>query len=308
MSDALLNPALAQGYETLSNNQDIVFVQYVRYVLPLDGYVFWLRVQQTTINGSLHITTTNQQNLDDSADINRVIFTTSQEINPLNDIAPTTMWIGQWRGVKFAFSASGPFYQNAGLFHYAGNAVYSYMESQLIDVGSQLPRDTLVVSNSLPAWFAIEHYTPIWLVPDNPGITLFPSYLIPDNIRPPYGVVHIDPGQIQGMQATPLLTRDASHYLLSTERVRVSLYGLTNSQASDWFDTVNRYSEDTSTIGMMSMPAVIRDEKVTQVELGVLAMKKTVEFEIAYNQSAIRDTARQLIEAASATVQTRELL
>ena len=305
---ATLNPTLAQGTEVLSQAQDVVFVQYIRYVLPLDGYVFWLRTQQTTIHGSLHVAVTRQQNVDESADIDRVIFTTSDEINSLNAIAPNTIWIGEWDGVKFAFATSGPFYENAGLFHYAGNAVYAYMESQLVDVGSQLPPDTLVVSNSLPAWLAIVAYNPVWLVPKNPQITLYPSFLIPDNIRPPYGVVHIDPNQTQGLQSTPHLNRYATHEQLATDRVRVSLWGLTNSQASDWFDTVNRYSEDTSAIGMMSTPAVIRDEKIIQVELGVIAMKKTIEFEIAYNQTAMRDTALQLIEKATAMVRTQEHL
>ncbi len=35
--------ALAGGVETLSLQQEITFTQYVRLVLPLDGFVFWVR-------------------------------------------------------------------------------------------------------------------------------------------------------------------------------------------------------------------------------------------------------------------------
>ena len=52
---------------------------------------------------------------------------------------------------------------------------------------------------------------------------------------------------------------------------------------------------------MLNMP-VIQDEKVTQPELGVIAMKKTITFEVSYYQQNIRNVARQLIESALISV------
>jgi len=38
-----LASGLAQGVETISNYEQITFTLYVKLVLPLDGYVFWVK-------------------------------------------------------------------------------------------------------------------------------------------------------------------------------------------------------------------------------------------------------------------------
>lgn len=296
-----LTPTLDLGLSTISHEGAIPFVQYVRHVLPLDGYLFWLRTKQTTVSGSLHIAIDQRQSEDESPAVNSVVFTTTEEIEALNDINPNVIWVGEWAGIKFAFSRRGPYYENAKLYHYAGEAVYPAMLSQLVDVGAQLPDDTLIISNSLPAWLTIRSYSPVWLVPNNPAVTLYPSFLVPDNLPPPYGVVHIDPNQTNAIQGAPLQGRRATHTQLATDTARITLYGLTNDQALDWFDTVNSFSYDTDVIGIMNMP-VIRDEKRGQVGMNILAMKKTISFQVSYYQTRINDLARQMITAARATI------
>src|ERR1700744_1000887 len=102
-----LSPALTDGLQVLTASADIPFTQYVRYVLPLDGYVFWLKTQATTLKGSLHISGNRRQNEDETITINQVVFTTSMMAAALNEIEPNTMWVGEAKGVKFAFSQSG---------------------------------------------------------------------------------------------------------------------------------------------------------------------------------------------------------
>jgi hypothetical protein len=46
---------------------------------------------------------------------------------------------------------------------------------------------------------------------------------------------------------------------------------------------------------------VIRDEKRTQTELGVIAMKKTFDIEVNYYQTRINNLARQFIQSAIPT-------
>ena len=297
-----LNPSLEAGLTEISQPIEIPFVQYVKYVLPLDGYVFWLRTQATTFKGSVHYATITNQDEAATVSVSRVVLTTSEPIAALMEIDPQTMWIGHFGDRKFSFSTQGFYSPNARLYHYEGDAVYSYMENMLVDVGAQLNTSTLVVSNSLPAWLAIKSYSPIWLLPPNPAVLLYPSFLVPANVRPPYGAVHITPETTRGLQSAPLLDRNSSHYLQATETVRVTLYGLTNDQATDWLDTVLQFSLDTSVIGLMSTPFAIRDEKSVQSELNAIAMKKTIEFEISYNQQSVRNLARQLVNEASATV------
>lgn len=288
------------GISTLSEGETIPFIRYVRHILPLDGYVFWLKAEATEVQGSVHVSADKQQNEDETIAINRIIFTTGTDVQAFNAIQPNEIWVGEISGVRFSFSRSGPRYKAAGLFHYVGDAVYPALESQLVNIGEELPSSELIVSNSLPAWLLLERYSPVWLLPRNPCITLFPSFAVPDNLRPPYGSVHIIPNETRALASTPTLARRMTHSQLAMDRVRITLYGLTNAQALSFFDLVNQFSIDTNTIGLMNMP-IMRDEKRTQAELGILAMKKTIDFDVSYQQATIRDLARQLLLHAHVT-------
>jgi hypothetical protein len=307
-------PSDVTALQLLSLDQIIPFTQYTRFVLPLDGYVFWLRTQTTQISGSLHAQINKRQNEDETISINRVVFTTAYPVQEFNSISPDIIWVGEYQNVKFAFTRSD-LYRPTTLYHYTGDAVYPALQSQLVDTGAQLPLDTVIVSNSLPVWLALWTYNPVWLVPPNPGVKLYPSFAVPDNLPPPYGVVHIDPASTRSLQAAPMFgpmhpmgwaalgtvsgpALSATHWQLASDQVRVTLYGLTNQQALDFQDLVNRYSFDQDTIGVMNVP-VVHDEKRTQAELGILAMKKTITFEVSYYQSRINDVARQLIESVT---------
>jgi hypothetical protein len=299
---ASLKDPLLQGLSVLSQYQQIPFAQYIRYVLPLDGYVFWLKTQKALIAGSLHIAARKDQREDETIAVNRVVFTTGELVQEFNSIGQNTIWVGEAGGNKFAFSQSGPFYQAAELFHYTGEAVYPALESQLVDVGAQLPTDTLIVSNSLPAWLTLISYAPVWLIAGNPGITLYPSFLVPDNLRPPYGTVHIPEDQTQPLSAFPAITYGGEHSQLATDHVRVTLYGTTNAQALAFLDLVLQYSRDTNVIGMMTPTPIVRDAKRTQAELGVIAMKKTIDFQVSYLQGTIPGVGWQLILNALTTI------
>lgn len=306
------------GLSALSLDQRITFTQYIRYVLPLDGYVFWLRTQSTKIAGSLHVSIDKRQEETFTNAVNRVVFSTGTEVQVFNNISPDTIWIGEWNNQKFAFTRSDGIYDPAGVFYYMGDAVYSDMLSQLVDVGDQLDPTTLVVSNSLPLWLSLKAYTPVWLLPANPLITLYPSFAVPDNLPPPYGVVHIEPSGTRALQAIPNLgpvhpigravmgtisgtDPSATHWQLTADLVRITLVGTTNQQALDFQDLVNRYSYDQDLMGLMNMP-IFRDDKRNQAELGILAMMKTAEFEISYYQARVNDVARQLLLSATETL------
>jgi hypothetical protein len=263
--------------------------------------VFWCGGETIEIKGSVHVTADKRQNEDETIAINRVVFTTRTDVQPFNVLGPDAIWIGSVSGVRFAFSRSGPRYKQAGIFHYVGDAVYPALESQLSPPAVFDPAN-VIVSNSLPAWLRLVDYDPVWLNAPNPRVLLFPSFAVPDNIRPPYGSVHIEPQQTQALQLAPDLgRRTTSQDQLSSDRVRVTLYGLDNRAALDFVNLVNQFSEDTDAIGMMT-PALIRDEKRTQAELGILAMKKTIEYTASYRQGVMRDIARTLIKNATATI------
>jgi hypothetical protein len=313
---------LQAGLAQVSLNQQIKFKLYGRVVLPLDRFVFWvaaplLKQKPFQPNGlitapqlsdeemedcafiakcSLHYTTDFRQEETENYAANRVVFTTNKEVQELNEVAPDTMWIAEFDGFKFGFSSSSMRYRQAGLWHYAGFALYPDMATQVVDDITQFSSD-LVVSNSLPAWLQIAGYRPPWAF-WGPLPQLFPSFAVPDNERPPFGAVHVNPDATRALASAPTIASDSSsHTQLVTDTVRITLFGARNQMVMDFIDAVYRYSSDTGVIGLMNMP-VPRDEKRTQSEMRTLAIKKTIDFEISYLQGTMRKVATQVIKTA----------
>lgn len=313
---------LRAGLNMLSLNQTITFTRYVRVVLPIDGFVFLVKAELLspsalfnsslfnsvdynaapkvltaanfiTAQGSLHYATETAQEEDSSLAINRVIFTSEVPVQDLEAIAPNEIYVGEFQNLKFAFSSRGSFYKQANLYHYVGNAVYSTMQTQIIDNPLQLDTRNAVVSNSLPFWLALNGYTSVAGIATS-TLQLFPSFLVPDNIAPPFASVHIEPSETVALQATPLIGPDGSHYQLTRDRVRITTFGVRNNAIQDFVDSVNQYSLDTDNIGLMNMP-IVRDEKKTQSEMNILAEKKSIEYEVSYYQTRARTVARQFI-------------
>lgn len=303
---------LAQGVETISLNEQVPFTLYVKMVMPLDGYVFWVNAallsdsaiynavqynrleydtyknelppRQFNFKGSFHYSTEMNQLEDRTTAYNHVMFTSLQEIQQLNYVAPNLMYVASYEGIKFAFSRRENFYKQADLYHYRGDALYSIMQTQLVDSVSQLHPEQVIVSNSLPIWLGLNDLFP-----------MYPSYLVPQNIAPLFAAVDIIPAETRALQAFPLIAADSSHYQLVRDTVKITIYGTRNYNALDFVDYVLQYSLNTDNIGILNMP-VVQDEKITQPEFGIIAMKKTITFEVSYYQQTARDIARQLIE------------
>ena len=313
-----LASGLAQGVNTISENQTVNFTLYVKMVLPLDGYVFWVNAslltdsalynatqynrleydnpptplpkRQITAQGSLHYATEVNQLEDRQASFNDIIFTSLQPITDFNEVNPSLMYVGTFESMKFAFNTRANFYKAADLYHYRGHALYSIMDTQLIDSMTGFDTENVIVSNSLPIWLTLNQYFP-----------MYPSYLVGQNIAPPYASVDIDPRQTIALQSAPLITRNSSHYQLVKDTVKITIYGTRNYNALDFQDYVLQYSMDTDNIGLLNMP-VIQDEKVTQSDFGIIAMKKSITFEVSYYQSRVQDIARKYIEHAFISV------
>lgn len=299
-----LQDTLAAGVNTLSQQQKIAFTQYAKSTLPTDGFVFYVNTGlTTTVQGSLHYATDQQQNEDETIDINRVIFTGLSQIDAFNQAAPDDLFVGTFDGIQFSFSARGSFYQQANLYHYVGNAVYPALASQLIDNAGDLPTGP-IVSNSLPIWLSQNSFAPV-----------YPSYLVPANVVPPYITAHIEPSQTEvpsfpiyswpgtTESGSPAPLHDLPSSQLALDRVRLTLYGFNNQQAIQFYVSLIEYSVDTDAFGFRNSPA-IRDEKRTQAEMAVIAMKKTIDIEAWYYQGTADAIARRLILSAAVTTTT----
>lgn len=304
-----LAAALEQGVQDISANQSITFRQYSKVTLTNDGTVFWVATGTTgDFEGSLHYITDRHQDEDQTVAANRFIFTAEEEVAAFNTISPTSMWIGKWQAdgaeVLVAFADRGSFYQQANQWHYGGYAVYPAMSSQIVNSSADLPVGP-IVSNSLPIWLTQTSMAPV-----------FPSFLVPDNIKPPYIAAHIEPNHTEPLGAFPILglpgvpqanTGTAPIYdfpssQLMRDTVRLTLYGFNNQQAIQYLQNLVDASW-ADTFGFCTSP-VIRDEKRTQAEIAAIAMKKTIEFDASYYQGTADAFARRYILSAGITLTT----
>jgi hypothetical protein len=252
------------------------------------------------VPGSFHYAEERRQSEDETITVNRVIFTTFQDVDDLDMVGPNTMYLGTFDEIRFSFSQRRNYYKQANVFHYLGDAVYPAMATQIVDSRVGFDVQSRVVSNSLPVWLALNAYvhsalTP-WIVPRQ-VFPVFPSFAVPDNEPPPYASIHIEPEDTESIGAAPFIDQLSGHTQITQDRVRVTFYGLRNASALDFLDAVNVFSMNTDLIGLMNSPTV-RDEKRAQAEQGILAQKKTAEFLVSYYQTRVNDFAQQKILSA----------
>jgi len=313
-----LGAGLAQGVETLSGNEEVTFTLYVKLVLPLDGYVFWVNAslltdsalynasqynrllydnypegvpaRQLTVSGSFHFNQELHQLADRTTTYNHVIFTATKPVQDFNLVNPQFLYIANYQGNRFSFSRKENFYKQADLYHYRGDALYSIMDTQIIDSMTGFDTSSVIVSNSLPIWLSLNQFFP-----------MYPSYLVEQNLPPVYASVDIDPRQTVALQDFPLLDPESNPWQLTKDTVRIELFGVRNHDALNFVEYILDYSRNTDNIGMMNMP-IMQDEKVTQPEMGIIAQKKVITFEVSYFQTTVNNIARQLIEHAFITL------
>lgn len=322
-----LGGALGVGLDSISYFQEITLTKYVRIVLPADGFIFWVNagsvspsamLNTTTLNtvelnqpqtissaaptltvkGSLHYATTQDQEEEQTFSTNRVVLSSQSAIQEFNTIGPNELYIGTFENIRFAFSSRGSFYQQADLWHYAGNAIYADMVTQIVDDPRTFNINQLIVSNSLPIWLAMNAYQPVDWAPFANPVPLYPSYLAPLNLAPPFGSVHIEPETTRTIAIGAVLDSTLSETQFCEEMVKITLTGLNNNSAQDFIEFVLQQSNNNPGLFGITNSPVVRDEKRTQPELRVIAQRKTVEFKINYYQSRTRNLARQLILSA----------
>lgn len=306
-----LSAASQAGLDAVSSHQKVEFRQYRKIVFAVDGTVFYAPTTTVvTVVGSLHYSTERQQDDDQTVAANAVIFSAQSEIVEFNIADPQILWVGEWdlqQGtigqtaiggpitLKVVFSGRGAFYEQVSNWYYTGYAVYPAMESQFIDSEADLPEGP-IVSNSLPIWLAQNAMAPV-----------YPSFLVPDNVRPPYIVAHIDQDKTTAIGGFPIYsdpvpsgfnTYEFSDSQLMKDEVRLTLYGFTNQMARQYYNSLIQYSLNTDDFGFMNAPA-IRDAKRTQVEIAALAQKKVIDIEASYYSGTVNAIARGYILSAT---------
>jgi hypothetical protein len=302
VGNSAMAAALAVGLDTVDLKQSVTFVLYVKQVLPLDGFVFWLKADQLTtppalpltltVEGSLHHTTTNTQSIDENFSTQRIVFTAKESVSNLSAMGLDTLYMATVDGYKYAFSSRSNWYRQANLYHYSGDAVYPSLDDMVVDNIAQLDLTNRVVSDSLPIWLMFTHarlpeFANTW--------PLYPAFLLPDNMVPPYGVVNVDMAQTRALSAGRAIDSTGGRYQLVTDTVTVTFFGVRNDAILDWVDSVVQFGLDNPTLfGVMNSP-VVGDAQRIQVEISTIAQKKSVTFQVCYYQTRLRTVALKYI-------------
>ncbi|EAA5547343.1 hypothetical protein YY29_004602 [Salmonella enterica subsp. enterica] len=291
-----LNATLTQGLDDLSRFQVVTFTKYIRKVLPLDGFVFWVKAsvlsdnpgnEPDTVNvkGYLHLTTETIQDDEQLYDRNVVTFTAQADVDPFNDIGSDVLYIGEFFGIQFSFSRRTGLNEPANLYHYTGEAIYPHMRSQIINSADDIDLSDVVVSSSLPVWLGLSQFMP-----------MFPAMLSTQNLSPPFATIRCS--NVSPIAGAFYIDDRDNQYQLVSEDVTISITGLRNAAVEDFLRYVQQYTLcDAAEMGVMNIP-VVQDERVTQNELNVIAMRKTIKFKVNYYQQRMRNVARQLITSA----------
>ncbi|EDU6784097.1 hypothetical protein CJG67_003914 [Salmonella enterica subsp. enterica serovar Gaminara] len=293
-----LSGVLRSAVETISSGQEISFRLYVRQVLPIDGFVYWVnagiiqpeelaRMKITSpktamIKGSLHRQVVTEQSESQSQDVNNIIFTPIEKADDFNVEDPNAIYLGEYAGTQFAFSRMESRYTQSGIYHYRGMAILPTMRSQIIDSPDDIS-DEQIISNSIPIWLALKQFA-----------TVYPSFLVPSNLTPPYIVADVR-NTVPLAMASRYDAGSRKRYQFVQDTVRITLYGFSNRMALDYVDfVVNKAAEDEE-FGITNIPIPV-DVKSNQVEINALAKKKIVDFEVNYYQQTARDISHQLIK------------
>ncbi|SAI62375.1 Uncharacterised protein [Enterobacter roggenkampii] len=235
-----LNATLTQGLDDLSRFQVVTFTKYIRKVLPLDGFVFWVKASVLSddpssepdtvdVKGYLHLTTETIQDDEQLYDRNVVTFTAQADIDPFNDIGSDVLYIGEFFGLQFSFSRRTGLNEPANLYHYTGEAIFPYMRSQIINSSDDIDLADVVVSSSLPVWLTLSQYMP-----------MFPAMLSTQNLSPPYATVKCS--NTAPIAGSFYLDEQQNQYQLVSEDVTISITGLRNAGVEDFLRYVQQYT------------------------------------------------------------------
>lgn len=308
-----MHDSLAGGIKRLSNNQTVTFKQYQKYILPADGFVYWVATDTApfTVEGAFHYVVQQSQEVDQTRGINTVIFSALESVTQFNAVASGTLWIGtipadmdnQGAPVLFSFNQRGSYFQEADEHHYTGTAVWPTMQTQILQSVADLPTSA-ILSNSIPLFLSLTgpqpgQPAPSWL--PTAQYTLYPEYLAAENQVPPFITVEVKSTESLQIQAYRYNRADgtAGRDQLVKDQVTLHIWGLDHVQATQYLDYLMWYFETyggkVSSMGLMSDP-VIRDAVSLQTELNTRAQKKVIELTVSYYQSAALASAMKLIE------------
>lgn len=145
-----------------------------------------------------------------------------------------------------------------------------------------------------PDYAIVSNSLPYWLALSTAEIPVYPSYLSPKNLIVPY--VTADIQTTEAIQSWPLVDEYSNQGQLVTDTIEFTMYGLNNAAALDFQLSVLNNSEH-GEYGVQNIPVPV-DVKLTQSEFQIIAQKKVMKLQANYYQYRTRAFAIKLINEA----------
>lgn len=300
----LLNEAIGYAVSTLSQAREFDLVKYTAYRNPVDGYPYWLKTSEVQkIQGSLHNRAIQENTQDHSNNRNTIILTTMEQIKGFDVVDPSVAYfitvamddpaIVDGGPLVIGFNSADSYYQEAGAFHYMGEAVYPNFRQFIVDSPTGWLA-SLIPSNSLPILLdQIADY----------GVAVYASWAVPANISTPY--ISVDIPASKTINSAPIYDYAGSNKFINQfkiDDVELITYnmGAVNTQAlvSHIYDV----SQRPALFGITKIPQV-HEVPAVQSEYGIRADKKSVKMSISYWLSNSSTVVRKTITQANFTME-----
>lgn len=299
-----LKDVIETGWATLAQAREFDLVKYNAFRNPADGYLYWLKTDEVQkITGSLHNRAIQENTQDHTNNRNTIILTTSDQIKGFDVADPTTALfisiqiddpsIVDGGPMIIGFNSSDAFYEQAGTYHYMGEAVFPNFRQFIVDDPVDWAAN-IVPANSLPIMIdQLGDY----------GVPVYAAWAVPANIQGAYISVNIDNSRTMHMM--PLYdSAQGVNYAnqFKADDIELVAYNMRAANIQGLVTHIFDSSMRPAKFGLMSIPQV-NDIPAVQSEYGIRADKKSVKMSINYWLSTSTELVRKTITQANFTME-----
>lgn len=299
-SPGLLHEAIETAVGTLSQNREFDLVTYTKYTNTADGFVYWLKTATVQkIRGSLHNRAVQENEQDHTNSRNTIVLTTSDQIKGFDEPNPQTAYfitialddpaIVDGGPMVIGFNSADNYYQEAGAYHYMGQAVFPNFRRFIIDDPLTFLASIIPV-NSLPILLdQIADY----------GVATYAAWAVPANLTTPYISVAIQTSKT--INSLPVYDYSGSNKFINQfkiDDVELVAYNMGAASTQELISHIFDVSQRPALFGITKIPQV-QDVPAVQSEYGIRADKKSVKMSVSYWLSTASSVVRKTITQAN---------
>jgi hypothetical protein len=299
-SPGLISEAIGATIGTLSQNREFDLVTYTKYTNTADGFVYWLKTATVQkIRGSLHNRAVQENEQDHTNSRNTIILTTQDQIKGFDETNPQSAYfitvalddpaIVDGGPMVIGFNSADNYYQEAGAYHYMGQAVFPNFRRFIIDDPLTFLA-SIIPTNSLPILLTQIAAS---------GVATYAAWAVPPNLTTPYVSVAIQTSQT--INSVPFYDSSLTTKFINQFRIdeiELVAYNMGAANMQELISHIYDASMRPGLYGITKLPQV-QDVPAVQSEYGIRADKKSVKMSVSYWLSTASTVVRKTITQAN---------